>query len=742
MVEAKNKGSKQGNKKRAATGGSREISVAKAITAYLSDAAILLSPKLETIEYNAAFVMFSGQKRRTLDKRFAEGNDVFSLLGPKQSEHRSQAQRCFRDGRVIRLDEVALKNIAGENYVVIMTLIPVAGSKGKIAAVILSLRDVSAEARMQARYKELMALERARADELERQVAERTKELAAALEEVTRLSRTDPLTGLLNRRAFSEYARDALMTAERYERSLGIIMCDLDHFKKTNDTFGHDVGDTVLATTARCLKQSVRGSDKVARFGGEEFIVLLSETDLDTALHVAKRCHANVRTFPFYETIPDLNDAVTISLGVAVFPKHGYTLQEIISNADKALYEAKRQGRDRVCVFSKELKGESVSLEAPMERPRVLLVDIDRKRAQDHVHLLSSVFDVVVAADMETASTLCHDERFEAIVAHELETEGTTVDFLMRSVRDQPSAVRVLVITGRDQYVTLRARSFAAIDCFLLKNDVKEFLVRAIQDGMNRRDVSERRFLRTPSGADTWSEESGRALSRVLAGDTLRMVYQPILWAHDLTPCACEALSRSEEPEFKNPRVMFDVAVRSGRIWHLSRLVRRTVSEDILSFPKDLLVFVNLDPMDIDDPEFLEGEEFLKDIKHRLVFEITERVSIPDLARVKENIAKLKANGYRFAVDDLGSGYAGLNSVALLEPDFIKISPFLIKGIAVDNNRGRLLQRVVDFANDAGVKVIAEGIESDREQNVARDIGCHMLQGFHLGMPDRKLMRQ
>ncbi|MBI5842503.1 MAG: PAS domain S-box protein [Chloroflexi bacterium] len=159
----------------------------------------------------------------------------------------------------------------------------------------------------------------------------------------------DPLTGLFNRRYMEETLERELRRAERRKASLGIIMFDLDHFKKFNDTFGHPAGDVVLREIGAFLQTCVRAEDIACRYGGEEFLVILPEASLKDTLKRAKQLREGIKQLHVRYHDQALG-AVTVSLGVAVFPDHGSTTEAIMRVADDALYRAKQEGRDRVVV--------------------------------------------------------------------------------------------------------------------------------------------------------------------------------------------------------------------------------------------------------------------------------------------------------------------------------------------------------------------------------------------------------
>lgn len=157
----------------------------------------------------------------------------------------------------------------------------------------------------------------------------------------------DPLTGLYNRRYLEEILQRETRRAVRAGYSVGALMLDLDHFKKFNDTYGHDAGDTVLRETASLLIKSVRAEDVVCRFGGEEFIVILPMADLKTSQARAERIRSRLRELAVVHQGQSLG-TITVSVGVAALPEHGTSPKELLEAADAALYRAKREGRDRV----------------------------------------------------------------------------------------------------------------------------------------------------------------------------------------------------------------------------------------------------------------------------------------------------------------------------------------------------------------------------------------------------------
>ena len=163
------------------------------------------------------------------------------------------------------------------------------------------------------------------------------------------LSIRDPLTGLFNRRYMEESLERELLKAKRYSRSLGVIMIDIDHFKRFNDTYGHEAGDQVLRELGVFLQNHIRLTDIPCRFGGEEFTLILPEADIMFTQQRAEQIRlgvAAIRVSIQGQTLAK----ITISQGVAVFPGNGQTGEELLRAADEALYRAKQQGRNHVAL--------------------------------------------------------------------------------------------------------------------------------------------------------------------------------------------------------------------------------------------------------------------------------------------------------------------------------------------------------------------------------------------------------
>jgi len=180
-------------------------------------------------------------------------------------------------------------------------------------------------------------------------------DLQEALELNKKLAITDELTGLYNRRYFMKKMAQQKALSERDDSDFVLCFCDLDHFKQINDTFGHHTGDIVLQKFSEILKSSIREIDYAARFGGEEFVCLLVNTDIEKAVKVTERIRESLADFNFSDIAPTLH--ATVSIGLSNF-KQFNTIQETLMNADNRMYLAKHLGRNKVVYSDKDKKGD------------------------------------------------------------------------------------------------------------------------------------------------------------------------------------------------------------------------------------------------------------------------------------------------------------------------------------------------------------------------------------------------
>lgn len=178
--------------------------------------------------------------------------------------------------------------------------------------------------------------------DITRQLEKKNLQLSEALTTIKRITNTDPLTGILNRRAFQKALTREISFARRHKLPLSFVIIDIDHFKRINDTYGHEVGDYVLKNFSKIIRKSIRYEDTFARFGGEEFILILPNTNIDSALEVCERIRQKIEKTKF----KGIKEKITASFGITELLQTDKEL-DVLKRADEALYEAKRKGRNR-----------------------------------------------------------------------------------------------------------------------------------------------------------------------------------------------------------------------------------------------------------------------------------------------------------------------------------------------------------------------------------------------------------
>jgi EAL domain-containing protein (putative c-di-GMP-specific phosphodiesterase class I)/GGDEF domain-containing protein len=240
-------------------------------------------------------------------------------------------------------------------------------------------------------------------------------------------------------------------------------------------------------------------------------------------------------------------------------------------------------------------------------------------------------------------------------------------------------------------------------------------------------------------GAEQWERTRKVAdLKKTIREGAVFIEYHPIIVTKTEEIYGYEALARGVHRELRSPEVLFEVAEEANMIWELSRLLRRRAVEGMINdLQEGQYLFLNIDPHDFDDPTFrsLDLDDLGITDPSKVVLEITERTAIKDYPRFQEYLAAFREQGFRFAVDDAGSGYAGLGSIANLAPDYIKLDISLISNIDTNFLKQNLVETMVNFAESQGAQVIAEGVERREEFETVKELGVHYTQGFLFHRP-------
>jgi len=422
------------------------------------------------------------------------------------------------------------------------------------------------------------------------------EDLESAQLSVKFLSEYDPLTMLYNRRTFERYVKETIERSSRTGSMFSIVLIDIDDFKLINDVYGHQTADMVLKELSERLKKSLRRTDVPARFGGDEFVVLLPDLSRDTARAAAKRLQDKLSSTPV--KIENKEISLSVSVVVLSYPQDGTSEEELITYAEYLMREVKRK-----------VKGIILSSE---ESP----------------HKFSVVKEV------------------ERSVVESLE-----------------------------------------------KSSVVPF-------------------------------------------------YQEIINLKDMSLFGFEVLMRIKfNGRFLSAGEFVDVAERIGAMQKLDFLLIERVFENYKLFENKfpLFIFINMLPENATE-EFAEKVRALADKysvpTNNFIFEITERKAIEDIMRVVSFVKELKDEGFRFAIDDFGSGYSSFYYLKYLPVDFLKIEGEFIKTLPNSPTDRVLIEGIVSVAKKMGIKTIAEFVENEEVLEVVKDSGIDYAQSYYLGKPE------
>jgi EAL domain-containing protein (putative c-di-GMP-specific phosphodiesterase class I)/CheY-like chemotaxis protein len=310
---------------------------------------------------------------------------------------------------------------------------------------------------------------------------------------------------------------------------------------------------------------------------------------------------------------------------------------------------------------------------------------------------------------------------------------------LLRAVREYDLDLPVVLMTGApDIRGAAAAVEYGAFQYLIKPVEIER--LRAVVD----RAVNAGRIARLKrecaqefgSGSFYVGDRAGIESKLDKALSSLSLAYQPVIRSADGGIFGYEALLRSEEPTLPHPGAVLKAAARVRRVHDVGRAVRALVAAKAQQAAlRGVFLFVNVHTEDLMDPALYLPTAPLTRLAKHVVLELTDRESLEHVTDVSDRIERLRALGYRIALDDVGAGQAGLDTFSRLEPEFVKVDTSVIRGIHQDANKAGIVRSLVRVCHNLGKAVIAEGVETEEERGSLLETGCDFMQGYFLGRP-------
>jgi EAL domain-containing protein (putative c-di-GMP-specific phosphodiesterase class I) len=368
-------------------------------------------------------------------------------------------------------------------------------------------------------------------------------------------------------------------------------------------------------------------------------------------------------------------------------------------------------------------------------KPLILVVDDDETFSRSCVRVLQSWgYGVETASDGGTAIELARTRQFDVVLT-DIQLPNFSGLEILRAVRERDRDTPVVLMTGGPGLDSARiAVEWGALS-YLIKPlsmpQLRDVLMRAVQ--MHHVARRERRILHSTAEHERELEATRLRFDLALAG--MWMAFQPIVSWSGKSVAAYEALMRTSYRDLCSPLEILKTAEILDEMSTLGRKTRGQVAEVMRAHPDLPGMFVNLHVLDLADDDLYSPHAPLSEFASHIHLEITERMALEKISDIRQRVAHLRRLGYRIAVDDLGEGYSGLNSFALLEPDIVKLDMSLIRGIDTTPTKRKMVHALASMCRELETPLVAEGVETESELKVLIELGADLFQGYFFAKP-------